>query len=308
MSSIGFLSGLAGLAGSFPGGAEGARAALGVALPPPPPVAPGTAGPPPGQPAGQPPVPGLSSVFGGLPFASVVTRPPVVPSSLGTLPPPPPISPGTAGPPPGQPVQPVRPEFTMIDPAVLGPLLTFPVFQVSKTATELARSAVVQLGDASRDVLQDALNTLSIKKQKASDLLHFLERKVRVGEVLNQLARTWTDPTLGDFADAFQMDRAKTDVMDAIVSIAILNNPQLDEEILAENLPQTGQQDLLDNRVVVDQSPGPGTPLTPPYLILVAVEYRDIASAEDVVRSITGGLEDFQGTKLPQAAAQKLRG
>jgi hypothetical protein len=185
----------------------------------------------------------------------------------------------------------------------------FPLPQpLSKTATELARSAVVQLSDAPKEVLQDALNTLSIRKQSAGDLLHFLERRVRVGEVLNQLASTWADTTVGDFADAFQMDRSKRDVMDALVSIAILNNPQLDEEILAENLPQAAPQDLVDNRVIVDQWPKGGTPLNPPYLILVAVEYRDIASAEDVVRSITGSLVDFQGTKLPQAAVNKLQG
>ena len=50
-----------------------------------------------------------------------------------------------------------------------------------------------------------------------------------------------------------------------------------------------------------------GHRLNPPYLIL-RVEYRDVASAEDVVRSITGSLVDFQGTKLPQAAVQKLQG
>ncbi len=185
----------------------------------------------------------------------------------------------------------------------------FPLPQpVSKTATELARAAVANLSDATKEVLQDAINTLSIKSLKPDGLLDFLERKVRVGEVLNQLARTWSDATAGDFADAFQMDRTKTDVMDALVSIAILNQPHLDQEILAENLPQAAQQDLVDNRVIVDQWPKAGTALTPPYLILVAVEFRDVASAEDVVRSITGGLGEFQGARLPQAAVQKLQG
>ena len=73
------------------------------------------------------------------------------------------------------------------------------------------------------------------------------------------MARTLTDTTVADFADAFQMDRTKTDVMDALVSIAILNNQHLDEEILAENLPQAAQQDLVDNRVIVDQWPKGGT-------------------------------------------------
>jgi hypothetical protein len=179
---------------------------------------------------------------------------------------------------------------------------------ISKTATQLATSAIRQLTDASAAVVREARNMIAIKNIQPRDLLDYLERKVRVGEVLNQLAGTWLETTLTDFAEAFQMDRGKTDVMDAIVSIAILGNDELDQELLAENLPETTPQELLDNRVIVDQWPKGGTVMSPPYLVLVAVEYRSIAQAEDVVRSITGDLVEFEGARLPRAVVERLRG
>lgn len=176
----------------------------------------------------------------------------------------------------------------------------------SKTATQLAQSAIVNLTQAPRETLQEAVNTITIKHPAADTLLDYFERKVRVGEVLNQLAATWSATTVGDFADAFQMERSKTAVMDAIVSISILSNPKLDEEILAENLHDAAPQDVLDSRAVAFQWPAPGTVMNPPYLMLVAVEYRDVAQAEDIVHSIMGELVDHQGMKLPRAAAEKL--
>lgn len=176
-----------------------------------------------------------------------------------------------------------------------------------KTATELARSAIVLLNGAGADVIREAISTISAKNLAVDALLTYLERKVRVGEVLNQLAQDWSETTKGDFGDAFQMDRTKTPVMDAIVSIAILNSPELDEEILVENTPDTTPEDLLENRVIVDQWPRGGTVMQPPYLILVAVEYRSVAQAEEIVRSIMGQLVEHQGMKLPRPAVEKIR-
>ena len=130
---------------------------------------------------------------------------------------------------------------------------------------------------------------------------------MRIGEVLIQVASTWSDTTVGDFATALKLDREKRPVMDALVAIAILNKPELDEEILIENTPQTTEQDLLDNRVIVDQWPKGGTVMQPPYMILVAVEYRAVADAQGVVDSIMGELVDHQGVKLPRGAAERLR-
>jgi hypothetical protein len=234
--------------------------------------------------------------------------------ALGVSPPaPPPPRSGQPSPPPGVPVgtfEPIRIRPDVIRPDLIGPLFPFPPLPVftppPKTASQLARSAIVNLSDAPREIVEEAINAFTIRDLRAEGLLDYLERRVRIGEVLNQLARTWSEATVNDFAEAFRIDRSRTDAMDAIVSIAILNNPQLDEEVLAENLPEAATQEMVDNRVIVDQWPKEGTPLSPPYVVLVAVEYRDIATAEEVVRSILGDLVDHQGVKLPRAAAQKL--
>ncbi len=263
---------------------------------------PGTAQP--GAGAEAPPAP-VSRIpgFGGLT---------AVPGLLGggfptPFQPPQPPQPPTA--PPPQP-RPGRVPFGPID-AVPFPFpfpFPFPSAQpVSQTATQLARSAIVTLTNAPVERVEEAINTLRARSVAADNLLDYLERRVRVGEVLNQLASSWSDTTVGDFADAFQMDREKRDVMDAIVAIGILNDPQLDEEILVENTQQTSEQDLLDNRVIVDQWPPGGTVMQPPYIVLVAVEYRDVAQARDVVQAIMGELVDHTGVKLPRAAVERLR-
>jgi hypothetical protein len=102
------------------------------------------------------------------------------------------------------------------------------------------------------------------------------------------------------------MTADKLEVMDSIVSLAILNDPDLEGELQAENTPETTEGDLLENRRIVWQYPPPGTPLEPPYLVLVAVEHRDVAQAEEVVQTILGQLVDYQGYKIPKTAAQKL--
>lgn len=71
--------------------------------------------------------------------------------------------------------------------------------------------------------------------------------------------------------------------------------------------------DLLENRRIVWQYPAPGTPLDPPYLVLVAVEHQDVSQAEEVVESITAQRVTFRDRisnrefKLPKIAAGKLR-
>jgi hypothetical protein len=186
-------------------------------------------------------------------------------------------------------------------------IFRFPLPLLPKTTTQLAQGAITQLNGASPEVLREALQTIRSKNIAAGGLINYLERKVKVGEVLQQLASNWSEETKRDFAEAFQMDAGKLPVMDLIVSIAILNDPDLDEEIRIENTPETTEGDLLENRRIVWQSPPPGTPLDPPYLVLVAVEHEDVAKAEEVVKSILGELVDHQGYKIPRAAAQKLR-
>ena len=272
------------------------------------------AAPPPPPPPGAAPAPGLSSVFGGPggAFGGI--------GGLGGL--------GGFGFPPGgsapaaataaaaggpryraRPAAAsrsgVHPPRSSDRPGHLLPPFRLP--PVTKTATQLAESAIVTLNNASPEVVEEALNTLRGRNVAADGLIHYLERRVRVGEVLNQLASTWSDTTVGDFADAFQMDRGKREVMDAIVAVGILNEPELDQEMLIENRPQPSDPELLDNRVIVQQWPPGGTVMQPPYLVLVAVEYRAVAEAQEQVDAIMNQLVEHTGIKLPRPAVERLR-
>lgn len=190
-------------------------------------------------------------------------------------------------------------------PIGIGP---FPITPVRPAATQLARGAIDQLNGANADTLKEAVNALKNRSLTGDAAIAYLERKVRIGEVLGNHARDWSDQTKKDFADAFQMQPDKVDTMDSIVSIAILNDRDLEAEIHAENTPQTGTGDLLQNRKVVWQYPNPGTVLTPPYLILIAVDYQDVASGDQVVQSILSQLDTYQGLRLPKTAIQRLQG
>ena len=90
------------------------------------------------------------------------------------------------------------------------------------------------------------------------------------------------------------------------VVIAVLNDHDLESELRGENTPPATPNDLLQNRRIVWQWPPAGTVLTPPYLIMVAVDSQDAQAATDVVRAILGQLSTFQGFKLPSAAIQQL--
>lgn len=188
-----------------------------------------------------------------------------------------------------------------LDPEIFKAFVSIP-----KTTTILARDAIKQLEKAGSAVLKDAIDTIK-PKVVASGLMNYLERKVKIGEVLGNPAKNWSDETRQDFASpsAFQMDKNKLEVMESIVSIAILNDSDLEEEILIENTPETTENDLLENRKIKWQYPAPGTPLDPPYVVLVAVEHADVTKAEDVVESIIGGLVDYQGYRVPKTVKPK---
>lgn len=183
----------------------------------------------------------------------------------------------------------------------------------AKTMTQLARGAIQALQQADRAVVLEAhrtvLNTLRTRNAAVGSLLHYLERKVFIGEVLNSFAAQWSDETRGDFGAAFAMDggRDKAPVMDAIVSIAILNADDLEEEIRGENLPVATPADFMENRRVVYQWPEAGTPLQAPYVMLLVVESQDLAASQQVVQSIVGALDVFDGVKLPRTVIAGLR-
>lgn len=157
--------------------------------------------------------------------------------------------------------------------------------------------------------MAEAIRTVSNQRLTGDALMDYLERKVRIGEVLGNRAAEWSDTTKADFAGqsgAFQMTPDRPDIMDAIVSIAILNDRNLEADIRGENSKETTADDLLKNRRIVWQSPPAGTVLTPPYIVVIAVEYQEVATAEAVVSSIRDQLGDYQGFKLPKSAIQKL--
>jgi hypothetical protein len=199
-------------------------------------------------------------------------------------------------------------------PVFTPPIFTPPIFvppaapPVNKTATQLANSAIAQLSAAATGNVTTALNAVKSKSLDGPGLIPYLERKVRIGEVLNEMAKDWSAPTRSDFAAAFNMDAANLndEVLDSIVSIAILNDTEITAEILGENMPQTTPTDLTDNRRIVWQSVPPGTPLNPPYVVLVAVEYQDVAKAEDVLNAILNQLGTTgSGFRLPKTVIQK---
>jgi hypothetical protein len=197
---------------------------------------------------------------------------------------------------PVQPIQPVQPIKPM-----------FPAFSFQTTATQLAQGTVGQLEKTSVPEVREAIRVIKPNTSAAS-LMSYLERKVRIGEVLNELAEDWDKETVNDFATAFRMDKEKPklDVMDNIVSIAILNDPDLEDELRMENTPEVEEGDLLENRRIVWQYPPAGTPLEPPYIILAAVEHEDVARADEVVHSVLGELGEFDKFKVPRRVAEKL--
>ncbi|MDR5748849.1 hypothetical protein QCE73_37350 [Caballeronia sp. LZ029] len=193
----------------------------------------------------------------------------------------------------------------LIDAAHLGLLPQLPQAPV----TTLARGAIAQLNAAAAGILAEAVRTITNQRLTGDTLMDYLERKVRIGEVLGNRAAQWSDTTKADFAGqsgAFQMMPDQLDTMDSIVSIAILNDRSLEADIRGENTKETTPDDLLKNRRIVWQSPPAGTVLSPPYIVVIAVEYQDAAAGESVVSSITDQLGDYQGFKLPKSVIQKL--
>jgi hypothetical protein len=227
-----------------------------------------------------------------------------------------PASPSAAGPPATAPpalttlaaarpaLTALRPDILRVDPDILRHLIP----AATKTTTQLARGAVSLLNGAARETLDETLRTLIAKGRDAAaaNLMNYLERKVKIGEVFNELATRWSAETVTDFASAFQMEASKTAVMDLIVAVSILNDPQLDDQLRIENQPQVTDGDLMQNRRVVWQYPPPGTALEPPYIVLLAVEHDDPQAVEDVVNAILGQLVTHQNYKLPRPAAERV--
>jgi hypothetical protein len=246
------------------------------------------------------------------PFASQPTNPLAPPAPASAAPDPqPPAAPAATS------FTAVRPALTTINPAILAtlqpgiltappPIFNPPPPPAQRTVTQLAQDAVAQLRGAVGAALSEAVRTLQAKSIPGKDIMSLLERRTRIGEVLSGSASRWSADTVGDFAAAFQMDATRIGAMDLIVALAVVNDAGVEAELRSENLPPATPQDFLQNRKVVFQYPPPGTELTPPYVILVAVESQDFARADEAVNAIYGQLVDFQGYRMPRDAAARL--
>jgi len=172
--------------------------------------------------------------------------------------------------------------------------------------TQLAEKAIATLRAASREALAEAGERARGKQVPADRLMDWIERKTRIGEVLAGPASGWSSDTAADFAQAFQMQAGNFAVMDVLAALALLNWPDLEGELREENTSAPTAGDLLQNRRVVYQHPAPGTPLEPPYVVLVAVEHMDTRRAEERVAAILGNLVSAGGFRMPREAAAKL--
>jgi len=179
---------------------------------------------------------------------------------------------------------------------------------LNKPVTRLAQNAINKLNGANANTLSKAINTVKNKDIAALGLVNYIERKARFSEILNKPASEWNQETIQDMAAAFQMNTNELKVMDAIVSISVLNDPDLDDEIRIENTSAATDTALQENRRIVWQYPKAGTPLDPPYVVLVAVEHQDEEEAAKVIESIMNQLVSHQGYKIPKAARAKLSG
>lgn len=255
----------------------------------------------------------LSNIRAAVNAVREVAPPPPPPPATAAAPMLPPPPPAPAAPPPPPPITAVP----RIPGSNLGNINLRDIVGVNlppraepvparRTFTDLANEAIARLRAAPADALQETRRTLQGKAIPAANLLSWIERKTRVGEVLGSPAGQWSTDTVNDFAAAFQMDGSKRAVMDLIVAIATLNERELESELRAENMPDVTAADLLQNRRVVFQYPPPGTELQPPYVILVAVEHQDLQHAADVVASIIGQLVEVQGFRMPRDAAARI--
>lgn len=181
-----------------------------------------------------------------------------------------------------------------------------PRYTGPQTTTELARSAIRQLSQADRSTLERTINVVRSKAISAEELIDYLEEKVKFNTVVGEFAQGWPSKTRQGFAQAFQMEPDQLAVMDSIVSIAILNDPDLESVLRTENKPEVTEADILEDRRIAWQYPPPGTVLEPPYLVLVAVEHVDTAQIGEVVESIMGEITTYRGYKISKAAAEKL--
>ena len=109
-----------------------------------------------------------------------------------------------APPPATTPAQPLAQPMTAMNPNVIAtavpirpiipdlvrplPFPTIPIFSPEKTTTQIAQGAISLLSGANQSIVQEAVNTAKNRNVAAGSLMNYLERKVKIGEVLSELA------------------------------------------------------------------------------------------------------------------------
>jgi hypothetical protein len=197
-------------------------------------------------------------------------------------------------------VRPIAVNPVMTLPVRFPPIVLRPPVPQPHVATDLARRAVDQLRGTGENVVNDAIAAAHNAGLPPASLMAFLARKVLIGEVLGSPAAGWSDETRRDFAGALNIAVDRQDVMDAVVSLAVLNDPDLEQEMRGEHMTPASEADLLGSRRVVWQHPPPGTPLQPPYVVLIAVEHEQVAEAQEAVDAILGELTTLSGFRVPR--------
>lgn len=259
-------------------------------------------------PATQPPG-GLPFMSSGFPFPGASG----LPGIFGTPAPATPEKPSVPQP------EALQPMVARLDPSVLTTMImpplsldTFvPRFAGPQTMTKLAQSAIGTLNQTNKDHLMAAINSIVNKGIAPKDLMDSLEQGTKITEVISELANGWSLATKDNFVKYFGLPSPQLEVMDAIVSLAALNDPVLEGQLRRENTPQPTPEELLDGRRVLYQYPPPGSVLEPPYVILLAVEHVDTQAAQNVLNAIMMELADYRirehTFKITRAALQKLQ-
>ena len=81
-----------------------------------------------------------------------------------------------------------RPDLAELD-------LHRPRYTGPQTTTELARSAIRQLSQADRSILERTINVVRSKAISAEELIDYLEEKVKFNTVVGEFAEGWPSKT-----------------------------------------------------------------------------------------------------------------
>lgn len=172
--------------------------------------------------------------------------------------------------------------------------------------TDLARKKADSLGKSRPEDLTEAMNAIKNKNIAPGNVFAHLDKNTDVGFELDKEAEDMSDETVNNIATMFGTDPKKKGVINNIISLGLLNAEGVEEAIEEEQLDEPSNEDVLRNRRIIWQHPEPGTVMEPPYLIVVAVEHRDVQKAKDARKDFAGLLIKHRNFKVPTNIATRL--